>query len=84
MYDWIVAALGLSTTQLNSTRLSGSGAGPFGLCDKWTINVAVTHAERTIRFVVLVPGSMGFVHRSICSWVTYLCLLLSMSQSLPR
>ena len=30
MYDWIVVALGLSTTQLNSTRLSGSGAGPLG------------------------------------------------------
>ena len=29
MYDWIVIALRLSTTQLNSTRLAGSGAGLF-------------------------------------------------------
>ena len=44
IYNWIVIALGLSPTQLNSTQLSGSGAGPLNVkCTVWYLFAVVEH-----------------------------------------
>ena len=80
MSNWIVVAQGLTPTQLNSTRLSGSGAGPLLLrgttvCTSLDILVCIYVYISNIKIHVSIP----IIYRNIYTYfhINFATLALS-------